>query len=395
MFSKKQVCYGALCFLFLCGLFVSPLLSSHVYAKGSPKQPVNPGATSTKSTPTPSTPNTKKNQATTPKLVTRSGNDTVVFVHGWSKAAWPNIPGAEAGLVDKYVTGCNDYWGDALNYMNGNHGNLTWGRKDFRTIQYYNADTGCSNGWDSNNSSNLHSSEYTSHCVGYPSGYNSNNDGAWNEDLYHVTCLFAWYLYYNFGQYNWSVEIVAHSMGGLIVHNAIYQVQYRSQLGTGNRFPPTLGHISDVVDFNSPHGGHQLNAAFQAYCNLSVQCKQMNGNSSFTQEMLSSRARNSQAGGTDWTLLGSECDSVVSAGSAIQNWDVGHKIVYASGGSACYSHSGALSDTNESLSALQYWCDWQDAGAVACNIGYPNFPHYDVGAYGLYDMLNALWNDQW
>jgi len=184
------------------------------------------------------------------------------------------------------------------------HGILDWGRKDFRTVKFYNGDTGCSNGSDNSHSYDLHSYEYANHCTNYPIGRNANSDGTWNEDIYHLSCLFAWYIYNNFGQHpSWNVEIVAHSMGGLIVHNAIYQVQYRSQLGSGNAFPPTLGHISDVVDFNSPHAGHNLNWFANSICPQVLECAQMDSGSSFTREMQSALARNSQAGGTDWTLL--------------------------------------------------------------------------------------------
>ncbi len=387
MFTKKRMFYGVSCFLLLFGLLLtSQAFSFTAYAKGGPKKPVKPTVTTPTTGSTPIT-------GSTPKTITRSGQDTVVFVHGIDlKAVPPGFVGNTQVIMDSLVNGCDGYWGDMLNYMRANHGTLTWGRQDFRTVGFYNGDTGCSNGWDGSHSPDLHASEYANHC----NNYNTGHEGNFNESLYHLSCLFAWYIYNNFGQHQgWNVEIVAHSMGGLIVHNAIYQVQYRSQLGTGNTFPPTLGHISDVVTFNSPHAGHNLGYVRSTACNIILQCKQMDPNNPFTQEMQSQRARNSQAGGTDWTLIGSECDGLVGASSATQIWDVGHKIAYTRDGNSCYNHGEALHDQVDGSDAMQSWCDWQDAGAAACNTDYTNFVHHDFGARGLFDMLNALWSDQW
>ena len=95
--------------------------------------------------------------------------------------------------------------------------------------------------------------------------------------------------------------------------------------------------------------------------------------------------------------LGSECDSIVSAQSAVQVWDMGHRVVYTSeNGATCYNHVSAVHDQLDANDASQWWCDWQDNGGVAsCNTGYPNYPFHGQDARGLYDMLNALWSDQW
>jgi hypothetical protein len=341
-----------------------------------------------------------------PQVITNSGQDTVVFVHGISPAAFPpSLQGKFGPIEDALTVDCSKYWGNALNFMNATHvdpnyGNLTWGRKDFRTVQFYNSDTNCTNGLGAPYSADLHNNGYAKQCT----SYNAGNEGTYNESIYHLSCLFAWYLYDNFGQHaGWNVELVGHSMGGLIIHDAIYQVQNRQQLGTGNTFPPTLGHISDVVTFDSPHQGHSLNAALQALCNLALQCKQMDPNSAFTQEMNTALARDSQAGNTDWTLIGSECDSLVSAQSSVSTWNVGHKVVYTNDNvalrnGACYGHLGVISDETDvsTQDAVQYWCDWEDAGASACNVAYKNFPGgIGVGYFGLSEMLLALWSDQY
>jgi hypothetical protein len=81
----------------------------------------------------------------------------------------------------------------------------------------------------------------------------------------------------------------------------------------------------------------------------------------------------------------------VSASSATITWNVGHKIVYAVAGPVCYDHGGTIHDSLDLTNTMEYWCDWQDSGAGACNGNYKNIGHY---GQGLYEMLNALWSDQ-
>src|SRR5579859_7800135 len=319
---------------------------------------------------------------------TESSQEPVVFVHGIDPAAIPpGLPNFIQDFMDSKAIGCKQYWGDTLRYMRSNtHGPLNWTGNDFRTLKFFNGDKDCSNGSEQNHSSDLHDGEYATHCSSYPQGYNSRDDGTWNEDIYHLSCLFAWYIYTNFGA-NGNIKIVAHSMGGLIVHNALYQVQYRSQLGNGV-FPPTLGHISEIVDFNSPHAGHTLHPLLTLPCLLVTECRQMDPNSTFTQEMLSDRAQNSQAGETDWTLIGSECDQVVSAASATSLKGVGHKVIYSSGkGGTCYDHGGALHDQLDASDARQYACERQESSIACNNPRYLNFPFVGMGDRSLYSML--------
>ena len=178
-------------------------------------------------------------------LVQRSGVDTIILVGGDNSASAPN---GSTGGYD-----CQQTFSDMINYIKQPHlinGQwLTWHRTfDIQTLKFYNGSTNCT--------TDLHSSTYTQHCSNYVPG----NEGSNNESIYHLSCLFAWYVYLNYGQHpGWNVEIVAHSMGGLIVRNAIYQVQQHKATWA---FPPTLGGISDVVTFGTPHGGVNLKSLF-------------------------------------------------------------------------------------------------------------------------------------
>ena len=148
----------------------------------------------------------------------------VILVHGITGIE-PNGSGAGSN--------CNtNYWGDAINYLKAQ------GYSDIRTMQYYTGDTNC--GVD------LHNSAYQYRC----DGFNPGSEGTNNEDLNHVSCLLVQYLNQNFaGQ---KVILVGHSMGGIVIRNAMRLVQENGgQFG----FPDNIGHVTDAVTFNTPHAG--------------------------------------------------------------------------------------------------------------------------------------------
>lgn len=306
----------------------------------------------------------------------RPGNVTILLVHGFNG----DSSGSSAGFN---CTDNNNYgWGTVLNYLGQSHDingqSLRWNRQDFRTIQFYGNDTNCD--------ANLHDSNYASHCSGYVSGNEGNN----NESLYHLSCLFAWYLYDKFGKYGYSVEIVAHSMGGLIVRNTIYQVQNHKS----SYMPPTIGGISDVVTFATPHGGIPGGGGIFT-CGSCTQIKDMTSGSQFMNEMYNS-AQNPQAtSGTDWTLMGDNgsighrirCDSSVPPGSATYMYG-GRKSVF---NNLCYSHAGYLTDTNDAYNGDIYWCD-------GCGLPPNYFSSWNrntTAPHSLHHMMYALWLSTW
>ncbi|SDS67989.1 esterase/lipase family protein [Actinoplanes derwentensis] len=146
-----------------------------------------------------------------------------------------------------------------------------------------------------------------------------------------------------------SVDVVGHSMGGLIVRAAITGVQ-RKEAG----FPSKL-YIEDVVTMGTPHLG--VNKAKASLCRLLV-CREMSEGSSFLKWL--GKTKNPQsAQGTDWTLIGSNKDGVVAEKSATSQtgskagWmSAGHKIVYQD--SAGVGHSEYYS-LNKGTYSLKYW----------------------------------------
>jgi triacylglycerol esterase/lipase EstA (alpha/beta hydrolase family) len=120
-----------------------------------------------------------------------------------------------------------------------------------RTVKFYSGDRNCQNGDETRYSSDLHDPLYKSLCTDYhPGSEGIQWEGTNDESIYHLSCLFAQYLNYNFGRDNRNVVLVGHSMGGLIMRETIYQMQENAGKSP---FPPTIGHVEKAITFNTPH----------------------------------------------------------------------------------------------------------------------------------------------
>jgi triacylglycerol esterase/lipase EstA (alpha/beta hydrolase family) len=116
-----------------------------------------------------------------------------------------------------------------------------------------------------------------------------------------------------------SVDLVGHSMGGLIIRAALTGVA-RREAG----FPATL-YVEDVVTFATPH----LGTSWAQTC-PTQQCMDMRPGSGFLQWLLQG-PQSTQ--GTDWTLVGADNDDIVTEGSATgMSSNVGHKHIYHTDG---------------------------------------------------------------
>ena len=130
----------------------------------------------------------------------------------------------------------------------------------------------------------------------------------------------AWEIYDHFSRFGDSVDVVGHSLGGLVIRAALTGVQ-RREAG----WPPYL-YVEDVTTIATPHRG--ANWWFTHLCQ-NTQCMEMRP-SSATLNWLYDNAQSAQ--GTDWTLIGFDDDLVVPAWSAVPgNMSVGHKIIYPDG----------------------------------------------------------------
>ncbi len=224
-----------------------------------------------------------------------------------------------------------------------------------RAVGFYSCDTNvAANDWIDNYGS--HSTYYaTSPCSPLCSTHESGTSGHLshnrNTDLRHLAYHLAWFIYENYAKYGRNVQIVAHSMGGLIVRWMLYAEQNNATIGQGV-FPPVL-YVRDVYTVSTMHDG-----VVYAFLGATWEAQQMQSGSSFINAInATSSGRDPQArNGTDWTTMGNypaDADLVVSDTSAV-HMDAGHKLLYVS---PRYTHGGSLNDTDENWNALTYRCD--------------------------------------
>ena len=142
----------------------------------------------------------------------------------------------------------------------------------------------------------------------------------------------AWYIH-DTGR---PVDIVAHSMGGLIARVAV--------LGSAqgwDGFPPKLD-VDDVVTLGTPHQGVARPSAHD-----DRQWAQMTPGSGFLERLHESGLGN----GVDWSLVGSRGDATVSYDSAIDKGNhADQKYGYED-----VSHTGIRTLYGESRYDLTYW----------------------------------------
>jgi triacylglycerol esterase/lipase EstA (alpha/beta hydrolase family) len=134
------------------------------------------------------------------------------------------------------------------------------------TVAYYDRDTNC--GYDL--------SAHGSHSTHFASGHRG---GAHTTDtnIRHLGYHLAWFIWNRFSRDGKHVDVVAHSMGGLIARYAVAQAAHDHP-----DFPPNL-LVDDIVTLGTPHNGPRALSSFG--CAVIVfsplQCDQMNGGSDF------------------------------------------------------------------------------------------------------------------
>jgi hypothetical protein len=174
--------------------------------------------------------------------------------------------------------------------------------------------------------------------------------GSRGQNLGTIGKALAWDIYNRYTSKGKSVDVVAHSMGGLIIRAALTGVQKKAK-----GYPSKL-YVEDVVTLSTPHNG----SAKAKYCAILGfgECTQMKPGSSFLKWL----SANPVSGpGTDWTLIGAKDDTTVSWTSAVSTgtphakagWiGAGHKVVFAKGQGL--THSQIYKKTTGSYH-LQYW----------------------------------------
>lgn len=188
----------------------------------------------------------------------------VIFVHGYSALG--------AG------TNCNSAFGSLKNALRADGFTGT-----FVTIGFYDSDTNCD--------LNLRSID---------SGI--SNSSSWKT----LSKAFSRYVHANYTSKNIPVDLVGHSMGGLITRGAVQG----STAGESGFSGPLL--VEDSVTLAAPHAG----AAWYSYLCLWGQCSQLKPGAGDL-DWLATVPDPQGLGGTDWTVLGSTADDVVPDASAL------------------------------------------------------------------------------
>lgn len=225
---------------------------------------------------------------------------------------------------------------------------VSWGQTGTMVkLKYYTGDTNCTETLDTHGS---HSKHYASDAHD-GAGTSHTADASIRHLGYHL----AWYIYDRFSSRGVTVDLVGHSMGGLIIRYALAQTQLHNV-----DFPPYL-YVEDVVTLATPHQGSN----WSAWCFLALECNEIFPTSSFM-SWIATNAQNPQAsGGTDWTAIASYDDTYVSEGSGT-GMDANHKVRYL--GSMNLDHSDYYNDTSDTRDAdVEYWdrpgpwYSWYDA----------------------------------
>jgi pimeloyl-ACP methyl ester carboxylesterase len=238
----------------------------------------------------------------------------IVFVHGLDAFGTAGVD-------------CN-MWNNMINSLRA------WGwTGTMAKIKYYEGDTNCNYSVDGNGS-------HPTHYGGAAEHNGAGTSHTADTQIEHLGYHLAWTIYNNWSRYGTTVDLVGHSMGGLIARYAVAQVQRAN-----SSFPPYL-YVEDIVTLGTPHGG----SGWGDWCPWSDQCDQIGGDDYLLGWLRTNAANPQGSGGTDWTTVGSYDDGLVSEGSAV-DMDATHKVDYFGLG-----HSDYYNDTTDVRDAdVEYW----------------------------------------
>lgn len=196
-----------------------------------------------------------------------------------------------------------------------------------------------------------------------PSGSDWHTIGTRDEDIRHIACVLSWYIWDHYTKFGRPVDLVGHSMGGIIIRWALYATPR-----SGLAFPPNL-FVPGVVTLNTPHAGVFPQANLT--CGRCLQLKQLETDlsDSIINELLVTGRNPQGTGGTGttaWTIMGSVCDQYVGDYS-VRGMDALHKVWYRS---PCYGHGEILWQDSRNNPSTNY------AGAEAdyCDTSCDTYP---------------------
>lgn len=239
---------------------------------------------------------------------------SVVFLHGWAS------DGVETASYESYAElaslfEAKGYIVHKLDYYGGACARTDWPNRLDDTAVYH--------GLHHKRYANEHEIENDG-CDGTGASHNLNTD--YRHLAYHV----AWFIYDEFSQGGKAVDVVAHSMGGLMIRYAMGATERGEE-----DWPPYL-FIENVVTVASPHGGTKpacggfwdSKAHWKGY-----QASQFCRGSEVAKDMMANmRHPNGRQGNTFvrtyWMTMGSDHDWAVIPTSRSVEMDADYKIIH-------------------------------------------------------------------
>jgi pimeloyl-ACP methyl ester carboxylesterase len=205
----------------------------------------------------------------------------VFFIHGWNLNA---------------DTGCS-MWKTMIDRFR------EWGKGKTigapQTVAFYHGDKGCNTPIDGHGDHSKSPGPQQSLPGPQPHREGSHTT---NTPIEHLAYHLAWTIYDLYSSHGQPVDVVAHSMGGLMIRYALAATERNVK-----DFPPYL-LVEDVVTLGTPHGGARGPVP-------SVQGAEMQPGSPFL-KALGSVDLPQGRGGSDWLTVGSDDDTAVAADRA-------------------------------------------------------------------------------
>lgn len=208
-------------------------------------------------------------------------------------------------------------------------------------LKYYWCDTNYDASVDSHGSHTVH---YASQGHYDPPG-SAPKSHTPNADIRHLAYHLAWYIYNNYTSVGTNIQLIGHSMGGLIIRTML------KEFAAGDPDYPSTLYVQDAVTWGTPHNGAGTNCSSWPGAH-SFQEYQFCPGSSFIADLNTNL--NPQASlGTDWTNIASEGDTLVTVSSALYMYPV-HRVDYVN---PAFSHTGFLTDNSLVDDATVYRSD--------------------------------------
>jgi hypothetical protein len=198
-----------------------------------------------------------------------------LLIHGWDLAS--------SGDCTEW-----SYVSDAVAALGGNT----------RTIGYYNQDTGC----------------YDDLRTWSPSGKVPAASWDNNTPIELIANSLAWYIYDTYTRYGQYVNVIAHSMGGLLIDYALARVQSGGGDGSDPYIWPASLDVRRVVTLGTPYERISNGAQFGNL--VSAQAQQMSLPTTQIHGYLNSHQDPQGSRGTVWTKIGSRSDDTIPSDSA-------------------------------------------------------------------------------